>query len=105
ATCSFPVTVFTLCVQDNSNPGNVVLVNTSTGAYRFCCNGVLVASGTGTSTVRGCTVTISHSANNKTVQISIDGASMKGTASVKQGGTILCTITDTNLANNSCVCN
>ena len=49
ATCSFPVTVFTLCLQDNSNPGNVVLIDSSTGAYRFCCNGVLVASGTGTS--------------------------------------------------------
>src|SRR4030095_936343 len=73
ATCSFPVTVFSLCVQDNSNPGNVVLVDTSTGAYRFCCNGVMVASGTGTLTVRGCVVTISHNANGKTVQIQVEG--------------------------------
>jgi hypothetical protein len=38
------------------------------------------------------------------VLITVDGSSMKGTASVKQGGTILCTITDKNLANNTCVC-
>jgi hypothetical protein len=105
ATCSFPVTMFSLCVQDNSNPGNVVLIDTSTGAYRFCCNGVLVASGIGTKNVRGCTITISDSSNNKIVQISADTTQMKGTASVKQGATILCTIIDTNLANNTCVCN
>ena len=104
ATCTFPVTVFNLCVQDNTNPGSVVLVNTSTGAYRFCCNGVLVASGTGTPNVRGCVVTISNSSNNQIVQITVDGSSMKGTASIKQGGTILCTISDNNLQNNTCVC-
>jgi len=104
ATCTFPVTVFNLCVQDNSNPGNVVLIDTSTGAYRFCCNGVLVASGTGTRNSRGCIVTISDSSNNRLVQISVDGASMKGTASIKQGGNILCTISDNNLQNNTCVC-
>jgi VCBS repeat protein/HYR domain-containing protein/FG-GAP repeat protein len=104
ASCSFVVTVFSLCVQDNSNPGNVVLVDSSTGAYRFCCNGVLVASGTGTRIVRGCTLTISDSSNNRLVQISMDGAVMKGTASVKQGANILCTSQDSNLANNTCVC-
>jgi uncharacterized repeat protein (TIGR01451 family) len=104
ATCTFPVTVFNLCVQDNSNPGNVVLIDTSTGAYRFCCNGVLVASGTGMRYARGCTLTISDSSNNRIVQISVDGAVMKGTASVKQGGNILCTIQDSNLGNNTCVC-
>jgi uncharacterized repeat protein (TIGR01451 family) len=104
ATCAFPVTVFSLCVQDDSNPGNVVLVNTSTGAYRFCCNGSLVASGTGTLNVRGCTVSINDSSNNRFVLITMDGATMRGTASVKQGGTLLCTIIDRNLANNTCVC-
>ena len=104
AICSFQVRVFNLCVQDNSNPGNVVLIDTSTGAYRFCCNGVLVASGTGTRNVRGCIVTISDSSNNKIVLITVDGSSMRGTAAVKQGGGIVCTISDSNLANNTCVC-
>ena len=65
---------------------------------------VLVASGTGTPNVRGCVVTISNSSNNQIVQITVDGSSMKGTASIKQGGTILCTISDNNLQNNTCVC-
>jgi hypothetical protein len=96
--------VFNLCVQDNSNPGNVVLIDTATGAYRFCCNGVLVASGTGMRYARGCTLTISDSSNNRIVQVSVDTAVMKGTASVKQGGNILCTIQDNNLVNNTCAC-
>jgi hypothetical protein len=102
--CSFPVTMFSLCLQDNSNPGNVVLIDVNTGAYRFCCNGVLVASGTATRNVRGCTVTLTGSSNNKLVQITVDGSQMKGTASIKQGGTILCLISDSNMSNNSCVC-
>jgi uncharacterized repeat protein (TIGR01451 family) len=105
ATCSFPVTVFSLCVQDNSNPGNVVLIDTTTGAYRFCCNGVLVASGIGTRNARGCTLSISDNSNGNTVQVSLDTAVMRGTASFKQGGNVVCTIQDSNLANNTCVCN
>ena len=45
ATCSFPVTVFNGCLQDDSNAGNVVLFNLSTGEYRFCCNSQVVATG------------------------------------------------------------
>src|SRR5260370_36909096 len=39
ATCSFPVNVFSFCLQDDSTAGNVVFVNASTGAYLFCQNG------------------------------------------------------------------
>jgi HYR domain len=103
--CTFPVTVASLCVQDDSNPGNVVLVNVNTGGYRFCCNGVLIATGTGTVTIRGCAVTISENAGTRRVQISIDGAVNKGSASIQQGGQIVCTITDRKLTNDTCVCN
>jgi len=104
AMCSFPVTMFSLCVQDNSNPGNVVLVNVNTGAYRFCCNGTVVATGTGTRTIRGCAVTVSEIVGNKKVQISADGGVMKGTASLQLNNVMMCTISDNNLTNNSCNC-
>jgi large repetitive protein len=102
--CTFPVTVASLCVQDDSNPGNVVLVNVNTGGYRFCCNGVLVATGTGTVTARGCIVTISENAGTRRVQISIDGSANKGSATIRVGSTILCSFTDRKLTNNTCVC-
>ncbi len=104
AMCSFSVTVFSLCVRDESNPGNVVLVNVTTGAYRFCCNGVLVATGTGMVVTRGCSVTINDNSNNRLVQIAIDGAASRGGAAIRQGGRTLCMITDRNLSNNTCVC-
>ena len=53
ATCSFTVSAFSFCLQDDSNPGNVVLVNAQTGDFSFCCGGVPIASGRGTLTTRG----------------------------------------------------
>jgi hypothetical protein len=39
------------------------------------------------------------------VQISIDGSQNKGSATMRLGSTILCTIPDRKLTNNTCVCN
>jgi len=52
ATCSFTVTVFNVCLQDDSNPSLVFLGNTVTGAYRFCCGGT-VFTGVALVTMRG----------------------------------------------------
>ena len=51
SSCSFTVTVFDLCLQDDSNPSTVVLVSTATGDYRFCCGGT-VFTGRGKVTAR-----------------------------------------------------
>lgn len=105
ATCSFTVTVFNGCLQDDTNPGNVVLFNTFTGEYRFCCNGVLVASGIGTVTSKGCSITIQHNAPTYRVTIKPEFAVKKGSASIQKPiGSVLCTITDRNMLNNSCLC-
>ncbi|MEK6322056.1 MAG: HYR domain-containing protein [Acidobacteriota bacterium] len=104
ATCTFPVTVAGVCLQDDSNPGNLVLVDLNTGAYRFCCNGVLVASGTGMRRVRGCLASIEDNSGNSRVRITIDTSVKKGTASIQNGGSILCTISDRNLTDNNCNC-
>lgn len=103
ATCTFPVTVFSLCLQDDSNPGNVVLVNPTTGEFRFCCNGVLLASGVGTRTAKGCIATIQRRSGNMNVLIKVDGAARKGFANIQLGGT-LCTITDRDITDNTCIC-
>jgi hypothetical protein len=104
AICSFPVSLFSLCVQDDTNAGNVVLLNVNTGAYRFCCNGVLVAAGTGILSSRGCVVTITDTSNNRNAQISIDGAANRGNGSIKLAGNLICSIQDRSLTNNTCVC-
>ncbi|MEW6130100.1 MAG: HYR domain-containing protein [Acidobacteriota bacterium] len=105
ASCSFSVTVYSGCLQDNSNSGNVVLFNHLTGAYKFCCNGTVIASGNGVIQLRGCTVTIQHNTTTKRVLIQFDASQQKGSASVQSPiGTTACTIIDSNTANNNCNC-
>ena len=104
ATCSFAVTTFDLCVQDDSNPATVVLVNTTTGAYRFCCSGT-VYTGTGTVTTKGNLVTVQDNNGPRRLLIKVDKGPKSGTASLAQPpGAMLCQIRDTNIMNNSCLC-
>jgi uncharacterized delta-60 repeat protein len=104
ATCSFGVTVFSGCLQDESNPSLVVLFNASTGEYRLCCGGTIF-TGVGQVTVKGCVVTIQHNPADRRVLIKADFAVKSGTASLQfPPGTTRCTITDKNTSNNSCQC-
>lgn len=104
ATCSFTVRVFSGCLQDETNPGNVVLFDLTTGAYQFCCNGTVV-TGTGIVTQRGCDFSIQH--NGVVHRVLINGSFVykKGTAALQlPPGTIKCTIIDRNTTNNACIC-
>ena len=108
-TCSFQVTVFSLCLVDETNSGNVVLFNVLTGDYRLCCNGVLVATGRGALTVRGCIINIDESKGDRKVRINADtsaasGAGM-GTAFFQKSRGASCQITDKSMAGNVCNCN
>jgi len=104
ATCSFTVTVFNVCLQDDSNPGNVAFFNTVSGAYRVCCNGT-VFTGTGTVTLRGCTFTLSHNPGDRRLTINVDFAGKKGSAALQfPPGVMKCTIMDRDLTNNTCTC-
>lgn len=106
ASCSFTVNMYSACLVDDTNPANVVLFNATTGDYRFCCNGVVMATGRATPTVSGCNVTIDFAKGNRHVHISVTGSgSGSGTASVKKGvNTTICQITDSNLTGNACTC-
>ncbi len=105
ATCSFTVTVFNGCLQDESNAGNVVLLNLSTGEYRFCCNGTVLATGKGTVSSAGCSFTIQHNPSDRRVTIKIDLSTKRGIASLQMPpGSTRCTISDGDISNNSCQC-
>ncbi|MFY9557090.1 MAG: HYR domain-containing protein [Blastocatellia bacterium] len=106
ATCTTSVTVFGLCLQDDSSPGSVVLVDPVSGKYRYCCDGVLVATGTGTVNGQGCVATIQDLKGDRKVLITVDTSVMRGTAFITKGNNPAqkCLIQDRNLANNTCVC-
>ncbi|HSB09837.1 MAG TPA: HYR domain-containing protein [Blastocatellia bacterium] len=104
ATCTFAVSIFNVCLQDDSNPNNVLLINTATGAYKFCCGGTTYA-GTGTVSVRGCTLSLQHNGGTWRVNATIDQSQFKGTASLQSPpGVNKCTITDRDTRNNTCNC-
>ncbi|HJQ24568.1 MAG TPA: Calx-beta domain-containing protein [Blastocatellia bacterium] len=104
ASCSFAVKVWTACLQDESNPGNVCQFDAQTGEYQLCCNGVVVATGTGTLSVRGCVVQIDHIKGNRKVSIRADLSVKRGTATILIANQTTCGITDQNMANNNCQC-
>jgi predicted extracellular nuclease len=106
ATCSFTVSVANLCLQDDANPSIVVLANTQTGEYRFCCNGS-VFTGKGKVTSAGGVFIIEHIAADRRVLIKMSSAAIapNGTASLQSPpGTTRCTISDRDTRNNSCIC-
>jgi predicted extracellular nuclease len=108
-TCSFQLNVFSLCMIDESNPGNVVFLNALTGDYRYCCNGVAIASGRGVLNSHGCVVTIDHQKGDRRVFIQADTVSSNGAGSgaafINIFGVSSCQISDRSLAGNECACN
>lgn len=104
ATCSFVVTVFNVCLQDDSTASVVFLGNSQTGAYRLCCGGT-VFSGIAQVIRRGSTVTFQHYPADRRLQASADEATFRGSASLQYPpGVAYCTITDRDTRNNGCVC-
>lgn len=96
---------FDVCLQDDGNAGINLLFNSTTGDYLFCCGGS-VFTGRGTISIRGSTATLTHNALDRRLSATFNGGGTnKGTASLQSPpGRILCTIRDTNTANNHCSC-
>jgi len=103
AVCAFTVTVFDVCLQDDGDPSKVVLANSLTGDYRFCCGGTVYV-GRGTVITRGGMVTIEHNSMGRRVTIRADKGLKLGTASLLAPPSVVCTLRDVNTANNQCAC-
>jgi hypothetical protein len=108
--CSFSVTVeqqttgYDLCLQDSSATSTVLLFNSNTGDYLFCCGGTSFA-GTGKLTVRGSNYTLEHNSTDRRILAKIDYSSKIGSGSIQSPpGTTICTITDKNTSDNTCTC-
>jgi hypothetical protein len=109
AQCTFTVTAFGFCLQDETSPGNIVLVNAQTGEYYFCCGGEPIASGNGTLNARGCIGTIDSAKGDRKIHIqwdtSAENGAGSGTAFVQKfSNKTVCQISDRNMSNNTCQC-
>jgi hypothetical protein len=102
--CSFQVTTFDICIQDDSDPAAVLMFNSTTGDYQFCCSGTKYV-GQGTVKKKGGQVTLTHNPADRRLQATVNQATSTATASLQTPpGAMRCTITDRNLTNNSCTC-
>ena len=101
ATCSFTISTFDVALQDDSDPSIILLWNSLTGAYRFCCNGITF-TGVGKSTIQGCVFTLQHNPADRRVLGRVDKAVHAGSGSIQAPpGTTRCTITDRNTLNDT----
>jgi hypothetical protein len=104
AACSFGVTTFDLCLQDDSDVTRVLMFSSVSGDYIFCC-GQFTVSGKGTIVKQGGNITLQHNTSDRRVLGKFSTSSKSGSASVQSPpGVIKCTITDRDTRNNSCSC-
>ncbi len=106
--CSFTVTLFNACLEQGST---VLIFNTATGDYIFCCPNTSPNPVTGKGVVKKIGSTFTLTSNIITppahrVRASITGGSVnKGNASLQNSqGITVCTINDPNTLDNSCAC-
>src|SRR5262249_425750 len=105
ASCSFKVTVFDVCLQDNAS-GDFLVFNSFTGEYLFtrCATGFTLA-GIGKITRTGCLTKLTEAKIEATLDRCIIAPLNRGSATIKPnpiGGWFY--INDTNTANNTCMC-
>jgi hypothetical protein len=106
--CSFKVTVFDICLQDDKS-GDILFINTFTGDYQFvrCGVGGFTMTGKGSITRVGCITRLED--DTRVMFAEIDRCPIAphntGTASIKRPnpGTTF-TINDSNILNNGCAC-
>jgi len=103
ATATLPG-AFDVCLQDDSNPNIVLQFNSQTGAFQFCCNGTTY-TGVGIVFNKGTISTLQFFGATFRVNAKIDRSVKKGSAALQSpAGKTICTITDRDTTNNTCVC-
>jgi uncharacterized repeat protein (TIGR01451 family) len=104
AVCTFTVTTFDICLQDETNPGVKLLLNSFTGDYIFCCNGQQF-TGRGTAKKKGQSITFQHIAEDRRLNGTVNLNQNSGTANLQAPpGQVHCQIVDRDIRNNTCSC-
>jgi hypothetical protein len=91
----------TICLQDDNNPANKVVVDVNTGTFLVQCNGDNFLA-MGNVSKRGSNVTLNYNSGNSRMTLNINTAANTGSASIQTPQGTTCTIQDRNINNNSC---
>ncbi|HKS42191.1 MAG TPA: HYR domain-containing protein [Blastocatellia bacterium] len=104
ASCSFSVSSFDICLQDDNNPSVVLRFNSVTGDYIFCCGGT-VYTGNGMVTIKPNQIRLEDLTATIKLDAKVQTQANKGSATLQSlHGPALCDIKDKNLSNNTCAC-
>jgi hypothetical protein len=104
ASCSFTVSTFDVCLQDDSDSRVSLMWSSQTGVYRFCVDGT-VYIGQGTATRRGRVFTLMHNPADRRLTATADTSAYRGNAILQAPpGTNRVVITDRDTRNNLCNC-
>ena len=99
---------FNFCLQDDSRPQTVILINTFTGDYIFPQASGANLGGNGAITRKDCIFTLTDNRPDRRVQSKIDPCTQTGSASVQasppNSPKVKFTITDRNTTDNTCAC-
>lgn len=104
SSCSFTVTVFDVAIQDDNFKSRTLFINTSTGAYIYCCDGEIF---TGTGRVRksgACKLSMNVRSSEMTLNSSVDKCKHRGSATLRLVRSSFCQISDSNTADNVTSC-
>jgi HYR domain len=104
--CSFTVTVFDVCVQDDTT-GDTLLFDSQTGDYLFvrCGTSGFRLSGKATVQVKDGIIVLIHNAADRRVLARIVNSQKKGNATVQTFSPVaIYTLTDRNTLDNTCAC-
>jgi hypothetical protein len=98
---------FNICLQDETTR-DTLQINSTTGAYKYTrCSDRRMLEGIGTLTAQGCTITLQDFGGIRRVLAKVDTCVRSATASIRISATVdilNATITDQNIANNTCDC-
>ncbi|MCI0486877.1 MAG: FG-GAP-like repeat-containing protein [Blastocatellia bacterium] len=107
AQCSFTVSTFDVCIEDDADPGKAVLfISTGplAGTYRICCGGQ-TTTGVGTIGNKNGVLNLTHFTTTRRVQAFLYMNQERGSASLQMPpGAFPCTISDSDTTNNACSC-
>ena len=99
--CTFTMSVYDVCLEDDSVSSRRLLFNSFTGDFLFNCGGASVM-GKGTITKKGGDISLTYYLNNCRVLGKVSSSARSGSATLEYPLGTKCFVTDRNITNNSC---
>jgi hypothetical protein len=95
------MSVYDVCLEDDSISSKRLLFNSFTGDYLFNCGSASVM-GKGTISKKGGEISLTHNMTNRRVMGKVSSSARSGSATLEYPLGTRCSVLDRNITNNSC---